>query len=139
MSHEYHMNITWMAIYNYFIISIVDFLKRCQHPDGGFGGMCFLFTCVSWLLHYLWFKLLGGPGQYPHLAPTYAAVLALCIIGTQEAYDAIDRYIKWILTEMSVHLSISQCIHPSMHPSIYLSIHPSFHPSMHPSICPSIH
>ena len=81
-----------MAIYNYFIISIVDFLKRCQHPDGGFGGMCCLFTCF--MTASLSLKLLGGPGQYPHLAPTYAAVLALCIIGTQEAYDAIDRYTK---------------------------------------------
>ena len=34
----------------------------------------------------------GGPGQLPHLAPTYAAVLALCTIGTKEAYSAIDRF-----------------------------------------------
>ncbi|CAB1342582.1 unnamed protein product [Coregonus sp. 'balchen'] len=33
----------------------------------------------------------GGPGQAAHLAPTYAAVNALCIIGTQEAYNVIDR------------------------------------------------
>ncbi|KAK5648446.1 hypothetical protein RI129_003338 [Pyrocoelia pectoralis] len=50
--------------------SLVDFLKRCQCPDGGFGG---------------------GPGQMAHTATTYAAVCALCIIGTQKAYDAIDR------------------------------------------------
>lgn len=43
---------------------------RCQHPDGGFGG---------------------GPGQIPHLAPTYAAVNALVIIGTEEAYNVINR------------------------------------------------
>lgn len=43
---------------------------RCQNPEGGFGG---------------------GPGQSSHLAPTYAAVNTLCIIGTQEAYDAINR------------------------------------------------
>ncbi|XP_017778890.1 PREDICTED: protein farnesyltransferase subunit beta [Nicrophorus vespilloides] len=49
---------------------IVQFLSKCQHPSGGFGG---------------------GPGQYPHLATTYAAVNALCIIGTQEAYDIINR------------------------------------------------
>ena len=30
--------------------------------------------------------------QYAHLAPTYAAVNALCIIGTKEAYDVIDRF-----------------------------------------------
>ncbi|XP_003705898.1 farnesyl transferase beta subunit [Megachile rotundata] len=49
---------------------IVGFLTKCQSPEGGFGG---------------------GPGQYPHLAPTYAAINALCIIGTPSAYQAIDR------------------------------------------------
>lgn len=49
---------------------ITGFLGKCQAPGGGFGG---------------------GPGQYPHLAPTYAAVSALCTIGTQEAYNIIDR------------------------------------------------
>lgn len=43
---------------------------RCQHKSGGFCG---------------------GPSQFPHLAPTYAAVCALCIIGTEEAYSVIDR------------------------------------------------
>lgn len=47
-----------------------DFLKRCQDPEGGFAG---------------------GPQQIPHLAPTYAAICALCILGTNEAYDVIDR------------------------------------------------
>ncbi|KAB7500745.1 Protein farnesyltransferase subunit beta [Armadillidium nasatum] len=49
---------------------IVEFLKKCQNPDGGYGG---------------------GPSQYSHLAPTYAAVCALAIIGTKEAFDSIDR------------------------------------------------
>ena len=49
---------------------VVDFLRRCQSPEGGFGG---------------------GPGQIAHLAPTYAAVNALCIIGTKEAYNTINR------------------------------------------------
>lgn len=49
---------------------VIDFLKRCQAPSGGFGG---------------------GPGQLPHAAPTYAAVLALCTLGTEEAFEAIDR------------------------------------------------
>ncbi|XP_038641021.1 protein farnesyltransferase subunit beta isoform X1 [Scyliorhinus canicula] len=49
---------------------ICQFLTRCQSPNGGFGG---------------------GPGQEPHLAPTYAAVNALCIIGTEEAYNVINR------------------------------------------------
>lgn len=54
-------------------ISIADFLRRCQDKEkGGFGG---------------------GPGQLPHLAPTYAAVCALCILGRywKKAYDVIDR------------------------------------------------
>ncbi|XP_053962471.1 protein farnesyltransferase subunit beta [Anastrepha ludens] len=49
---------------------VVQFLTKCRHPNGGFAG---------------------GPGQYPHLAPTYAAVNSLCIIGTPSAYRAIDR------------------------------------------------
>uniref|UniRef100_A0A673Y9H4 Protein farnesyltransferase subunit beta n=1 Tax=Salmo trutta TaxID=8032 RepID=A0A673Y9H4_SALTR len=49
---------------------VCKFLARCQSPTGGFAG---------------------GPGQAAHLAPTYAAVNALCIIGTQEAYNVIDR------------------------------------------------
>ncbi len=53
-----------------FLDQIVDFLVKCRSPDGGFGG---------------------GPGQFPHLAPTYAAVNSLCIIGTEKAYKAIDR------------------------------------------------
>lgn len=49
--------------------AIVGFLGRCQLPTGGFGG---------------------GPGQQAHLAPTYAAVMALTIIGTSQAYAVID-------------------------------------------------
>lgn len=49
---------------------IVDFLGKCQSPEGGFGG---------------------GPGQLPHLASTYAAINALCTIGTPQAYEIIDR------------------------------------------------
>ncbi|KAJ3289688.1 hypothetical protein HK104_007290 [Borealophlyctis nickersoniae] len=45
-------------------------LRTCQHETGGFGG---------------------GPGQLSHLAATYAAVNALAIIGTEEAYDVVDR------------------------------------------------
>ena len=51
------------------------FLARCQHPSGGYGG---------------------GPGQYPHLAPTYAAVNALTILSGVEgvgvsALAQVDR------------------------------------------------
>lgn len=49
---------------------VVNFLVCCRCPDGGFGG---------------------GPGQFAHLAPTYAAVNSLCIIGTERAFHAIDR------------------------------------------------
>ncbi|XP_077297793.1 farnesyl transferase beta subunit [Arctopsyche grandis] len=49
---------------------VVTFLSKCQHEEGGYGG---------------------GPGQDSHLAPTYAAINALTIIGTQEAYDSINR------------------------------------------------
>lgn len=48
----------------------INFLARCQHPEGGFSG---------------------SPGQYAHLAPTYAAVNALCTIGTERAYSVINR------------------------------------------------
>ena len=50
---------------------MVDFLGgRCQDESGGFAG---------------------GPGQLPHLAPTYAAVNALSTLGTPEAYRCIRR------------------------------------------------
>mgnify|MGYP002388462802 CR=1 FL=1 len=48
---------------------LVDFLKHCYNDEfGGFGG---------------------GPGQYGHLAPTYAAVSALAICGTSSAYELL--------------------------------------------------
>lgn len=49
---------------------VVHFLSHCQNKDGGYGG---------------------GPGQLSHLGTTYAAVNALSIIGTEEAYNSIDR------------------------------------------------
>lgn len=48
----------------------IDFLVKCRCETGGFAG---------------------GPGQMAHLAPTYAACNALCIIATKKAYDAIDK------------------------------------------------
>ena len=61
------------------IDAIIDFLGRCQNSKGGFGG---------------------GPGQISHLAPTYAAINALCILGTEEAYKVIDRQklVQWMNT-----------------------------------------
>jgi len=49
---------------------VASFLKHCQDATGGFGG---------------------GPGQLPHLAPTYAAVSALMIAGCEDAYSVPDR------------------------------------------------
>ncbi|KAG5885357.1 hypothetical protein JTB14_035162 [Gonioctena quinquepunctata] len=49
---------------------IARFLAKCQNPDGGFGG---------------------GPGQFSHLAATYAAVNSLVILGTEEALNVINR------------------------------------------------
>lgn len=51
------------------LADVIHFLKTCRAVNGGFGG---------------------GPNQYPHLAPTYAAVLSLCLIETEEAFEAID-------------------------------------------------
>ncbi|XP_059670160.1 protein farnesyltransferase subunit beta-like isoform X2 [Cornus florida] len=48
----------------------IDFLNRCQDPDGGYGG---------------------GPGQLPHLATTYAAVNSLVTLGGDRALSSINR------------------------------------------------
>lgn len=56
--------------------SVVSFLSHCQNQCGsgaGVGGFG------------------GGPTQLSHCAPTYAAVLALCTIGTHEAFSMIHR------------------------------------------------
>lgn len=34
----------------------------------------------------------GGPMQLAHLAPTYAAVNSLLIVGSPQAYNSINRY-----------------------------------------------
>ncbi len=49
---------------------IINTLARCQNENGGFGG---------------------GINQEAHLACTYAAVSALAILGTGEAFSIIDR------------------------------------------------
>ncbi|QRV95735.1 terpenoid cyclase [Ceratobasidium sp. AG-Ba] len=51
----------------------IDTIMANQHPDGGFGG---------------------GPGQIPHLLPTYASICALAIVGRPGetgGWDQIDR------------------------------------------------
>jgi len=49
---------------------LISFLKCCETSEGGYSG---------------------APGQIPHLATTYAAVMTLISIGTTEALDSIDR------------------------------------------------
>ncbi|EGD76967.1 farnesyltransferase [Salpingoeca rosetta] len=49
---------------------VINTLRMCQAETGGFGG---------------------GVGQVAHAAPTYAAVNALAIIGTEEAWSIINR------------------------------------------------
>lgn len=48
----------------------IEFLSRCQDPNGGYGG---------------------GPGQMPHLATTYAAVNALISLGGEKSLSSINR------------------------------------------------
>lgn len=49
---------------------ITSFLAACAAAGGGYGG---------------------GPGQLPHLAPTYASVAALLTLGGDAAYQSINR------------------------------------------------
>ncbi|KAJ3315802.1 hypothetical protein HDV04_000009 [Boothiomyces sp. JEL0838] len=48
----------------------LETLNSCQNVDGGYSG---------------------GRGQISHLATTYAAVNAIAIIGTTDAYESVDR------------------------------------------------
>ncbi|VVA12953.1 PREDICTED: farnesyltransferase [Prunus dulcis] len=64
--------------------NIVDFLSRCQDPNGGYGG---------------------GPAQMPHLATTYAAVCSLVTLGGHKALSSINR------SEM--YMFLRQMKHPS--------------------------
>lgn len=65
-------------------------MASCQNTSGGFGG---------------------GPQQLSHCAPTYAAVLALLIVGTEAAYQVIDRpaLYRWFLARK--HPSGGFCMH----------------------------
>lgn len=59
----------FLAIYSY-PSRAIETIKHWQIPTGGFGG---------------------GGDQLAHLATTYAAVNALAILGTKEAYEVVDR------------------------------------------------
>lgn len=49
---------------------VAETLTPAQNATGGFGG---------------------GHGHLSHLAPSYAAVLSIAMVGGQEAYEVIDR------------------------------------------------
>jgi len=53
-----------------FIPHCVSYLSQCQSPQGGFQG---------------------GPYQLPHLAPTYAAILSMITLGSEEGYKMVNR------------------------------------------------
>jgi protein farnesyltransferase subunit beta len=53
---------------------MVETARPIQNSDGGFGG---------------------GYGQMSHLAPTYAIVLSLAMVGGHEALELIDRKAMW--------------------------------------------
>jgi protein farnesyltransferase subunit beta len=57
----------------------IDFLSRCQNnTSGGFGG---------------------GPQQFSHLAPSYAAVSTIALLQREEGYKMINRQAmyEWLL------------------------------------------
>jgi hypothetical protein len=64
-----------------------------------FSSFLILLLLIRPILHLLPKRLkktlscLNLTCQLAHLAPTYAAVMALATIGTHEALDAIDRYL----------------------------------------------
>lgn len=54
--------------------ALISTVRPIQNATGGFGG---------------------GNGQMSHLAPTYAILLALAIVGGDETLDVIDRRTMW--------------------------------------------
>lgn len=76
-----HASQPWLAFWVVHSLALLDalpptpapaaaFLGACASPAGGFSG---------------------GPGQQPHLAPTYAACAALATLGGPAALAALDR------------------------------------------------
>lgn len=53
------------------ITRAISTLSAAQNVSGGFGG---------------------GDGQMSHIAPTFAAVLSLAMVGGAEAFQVIDRH-----------------------------------------------
>mmetsp|Transcript_21278 Transcript_21278/g.26754 ORF Transcript_21278/g.26754 Transcript_21278/m.26754 type:complete len:457 (-) Transcript_21278:154-1524(-) len=75
----------------YWIINSLSLLDALPTPEADMGGL--LSRCISSMAHCQCTTggFGGGPLQLAHCAPTYAAVLSLLIIGTEESYTAIDR------------------------------------------------
>ena len=55
------------------VLGIKDFLGRCQSEEE--GGFC------------------GGPGQFAHLAATYAAINAIICLNSKDALKIINRFV----------------------------------------------
>lgn len=53
---------------------LISTVQPIQNSTGGFGG---------------------GNGQISHLAPTYAIILSLAIVGGEDAFELIDRKAMW--------------------------------------------
>ncbi|KAF4310962.1 Prenyltransferase/squalene oxidase [Botryosphaeria dothidea] len=76
----------WIPYWSLFAISVlgqdtsefregaVEMYRPLQSPTGGYGG---------------------GHGQSPHVITSYATVIALVILGGEEAYDLTDRKAMW--------------------------------------------
>ena len=63
--------------------AVTKFLKTCEDQNGGYGGT------IAVVLYQI-NEFPGGPGQYAHLATTYAAVMCLVSLKTEEALESID-------------------------------------------------
>src|ERR1051326_8351452 len=71
LCHDYGLSIANILFESNFVNSRLPYTAAaCQHPSGGFGG---------------------GHGQDAHIAPSYAIVLALAMVGGQEAADVVNR------------------------------------------------
>jgi protein farnesyltransferase subunit beta len=71
--------------------NLINYLNKCQNPNGGFGG-----GKSKHKAHPIEIKfyLFLGPGQLPHLAPTFAAVSTLMLLNDDRAYKIINRYVQ---------------------------------------------
>jgi protein farnesyltransferase subunit beta len=58
------------VIFSWLTCRVLETLRPMQNPTGGFGG---------------------GHGQISHLAGSYAAVLALALVGGEDAFALVDR------------------------------------------------